>query len=66
MYGNLMLSAFLLFDSHIPTIYSTQSQVPAHKWVMFINPVRKLQEIIFLKRGPNSNVLALHTFLCSK
>jgi len=40
MYGNLMLSAFLLFDSHILTSYSTQSGVPAYKWVMFLNPVR--------------------------
>ena len=66
MYGNLMLSAFLLFDSHILTSYSTQSGVPAYKWVKFLKPVRKLQEIIILKGGLNSNVLVLHTFLCSK
>jgi hypothetical protein len=62
-YSNLTLSAFLLFDSHT---LKSQSGVPAYKCVMFLNPVRKLQEITFLKGGLNNNVLVLHTFLCSK
>jgi hypothetical protein len=60
----LMLSAFSLFNLHILTSYSTLKSQLINGLCFSILFV-KLQEIIFLNGGLNSNVLVFHKFLCS-